>query len=217
MRTKLAYALTLLVVAATIGGAPGAARADDYLLEEGFRRDGLMFGIALGGGGFLSTSCCDIGGRRGAGAGSVRIGTAMSPHRLWVLQVDAGDVFVKDRDGSTKHNRHSALTLGLQHYLFDTFWLKTGVGFATYKIAENDDNTAAINLERNGFSASGSIGYDFFQWPDAFFKWRQDLAVSLEFGMVAAVYPGGTPITGDVEQETGLIIQLHSMVGFVWY
>ncbi len=206
-----------LVAVAFLVAAAGDARADDYFVDKGFRRKGLMFGFAGGGGGFLSTSCCDIGGRRGAAAGSFRIGTAFAPHRLWVLQADGGNVFVKKRDGTIEHNRHVSLTLGLQHYLYETLWIKGGVGFATYEIAEDDDQTAEVNLERSGYAVSGSIGYDFLRKPDFFFRWRQDFAISFELGMVAAVYPGGDPVVGEGEQETGLIIQLHSMFGFVWY
>jgi hypothetical protein len=211
-RAAVAAALALL--------APAGARAqpESYFEPRGFHPEGFTFGIFGQGGGFLSTSCCDLGGRRGAGGGGLRIGTAATPRLLWVVQSEGATVLIEEAGGGGKNNTHGTLTLGAQYYLLHTLWVHGGLGFATYRIVDSVQETQVVDLERNGFAYASAVGFDLFRSPDfwSFGFRRQDLAVSFEVRVVGALYPGATDDMG-MKQKIGGILQITSGFGLQWY
>jgi hypothetical protein len=211
-----------LGVAIVVGALPEKAWADDddYFVRRGFRRKGFTIGFAGTGGRFFSAGCCDIGGKSAAGGASLRIGTAATARLTWILEADSGFVLVRDdATDELERNEHGALTLGAQYALVPTVWVKSGLGFSSYRIRVGGDQTAEVDLERSGFAWASSLGWEWLQVSDAwfFFLDRQSFAISLEMGVVAALYPGGTPVIGADDQATGVIVQLHSGLGFQWY
>jgi len=201
---------------------PAAARADTerYFVGEQYRPEGVTFGFSIQAGGFVSSSCCEIGGRRGAGGGGIRIGTVATSRMLWSLQLEGATVPVKV-EGGTEFNRHGTFTLGLQYFVRDTLWVRGGIGFATYEIEKEtvESDTLVADLQRSGFAFASTVGFDFFRSSDAwsFGLPRQDLALSYEINVASAIYPGGKPEIGDQKQKWGLIMQLTMGLGLQWY
>jgi hypothetical protein len=85
-------ALLIALVAAL--AVPAVARADTerYFVAEHFHPEGVSLGVFGQAGGFLSSSCCEIGGRRGAGGGGLRLGTVATDRILLSLQLEGATV-----------------------------------------------------------------------------------------------------------------------------
>jgi len=219
MKTRSALAVAAIV--ALFAPAAAQAQPDKYFVQEGFKPEGFTIGVLFQGGGFLSTSCCEIGGRRGGGGGGLRIGTVAADRLLWIVQLEAAAVPVKDTQDKTKLNSHSTVTVGAMYYPKRTLWVHAGIGFASYKIDETIDETKVVDLERSGFAFTSSVGFDIGRWTDAwsFGFSRQDLALSVELRVGGGLYPGGTPSGGaDMsKQKTGGILQITSGIGLQWY
>ncbi len=216
MTTRSVFAAAVLVAVL----APAAARAqpEKYFVDDDFKPEGFTIGVLVQAGGFLSTSCCEIGGRRGGGGGGIRIGTVASDRLLWILQIEGAAVPIEDAQKKTKLNRHGTFTLGAMYYPLATLWVQAGLGIATYKIEYPPEETQFADLERSGFAFSSSVGFDIVRWANAwsFGFSRQDLALSFEIRVVGGLYPGGTTSDG-VEQKTGAILQITSGIGLQWY
>jgi hypothetical protein len=200
--------------------APAAARAqpERYFVDEGFHPEGFTFGLMLQGGGFISTSCCNIGGRRGAGGGGIRIGTAATPDAIVMLQLEAATVPIENTAGTIKANTHSTLTVGAQYFVRGSFWVQGGLGLGTYRITQTVERTMVEDLERTGFAFSTAVGFDLVRRANAwsFGFARQDLALSYEIRISGALYPGGEVMVGG-EQDTGAIMQFTTGLGLQWY
>ncbi|RMH40591.1 MAG: hypothetical protein D6689_13345 [Deltaproteobacteria bacterium] len=212
-----------MAIAAAVAWAaarPAAAQPDRYFESRGFQPEGVVFGLLTQGGGFVSTSCCEIGGRRGGGGGGIRIGTAAGDALLWIVQIEGAAVPVRDAAGKVKINRHGTLTLGAQWYARRTLWLHGGAGVATYEIAEAVEQTEIRDLQRTGVAVTGAVGFDFFRMVDVRPAWllaQQDFAFSFEVRVVGALYPGGAGDVGQPRQKTGAIGQFTMGLGFSWY
>lgn len=216
MRIRSAFAVAVFVAVL----APAAARAqpEKYFVDDGFKPDGFFFGLFVQGGGFLSTSCCEIGGRRGGGGGGFRFGTVATERLFWILQIEGAAVPIEDQAENIELNSHGTFTVGAMYYPLATLWVQAGLGIATYKIEETSQLMQFADLERSGFAFSSSVGFDILRWPNAwsFGFSRQDLALSFEVRVVGGLYPGGTTTVG-VEQKTGGILQITSGLGLQWY
>lgn len=216
MRASVAVACGVL--GALIASPSARADTERYFVDDGFRPEGVTFGVMTQAGGFVSSSCCDIGGNRGAGGIGLRIGTVAGPRTLWSLQLEGATVPVKD-DGRTEFNRHGTLTLGLQHFVRETLWLRGGAGIATYQIEKVEQETLIADLQRTGLAWSSSLGFDFVRFNDvwSFGLSRQDLALSFELHVAGGIYPGGEAEGTTERQKWGAIMQVTTGLGLQWY
>ena len=100
-------------------------QAREANLEPESVREGFAIGLALGPSVQLGYG---VGGATGGGGGfDLRLGTVASPRWVWLLEL-AATAYPHDNTA----NQSAVLTFGGQLYVRDAFWLRGGVGFASF-------------------------------------------------------------------------------------
>jgi hypothetical protein len=194
MRTGLC-AVGLLAMAApaaaepTVGGirpdARALAEAREANLEPTSVREGFAVGIALG---LAAQFGVGVSGASGGGGGfDLRLGAVASPRWVWLLEL-AATGYASDGD---RINQSAVVTFGGQLYVNEAFWLRGGLGFASFHRRDNPEP------DLRGLGALGAGGLDVLR--------RGGLALSVELAVTVALYGG--------EQIVGVAPQL----GLSWY
>lgn len=194
MRTGL-FAVGLIAMTApaaaepTVGGirpdARALAEAREANLEPTSVREGFAVGIALG---LAAQFGVGVSGASGGGGGfDLRLGTVASPRWVWLIELAATGYTA----GDEKINQSAVVTVGGQLYVNDAFWLRGGLGYASFHRRNNTEP------DLRGLGALGAGGVDVLR--------RGGLALSVELAVTVALYGG--------EQIVGVAPQL----GLSWY
>jgi hypothetical protein len=219
MARQSAATASLALALALVWSRP--ARADGpHLRPTGFAPEGFTWGLAVLGGSFRSSDCCDIGGRRGGGAVSLRWGVVAGEGLIWLVQLDSGQVLAEDARGELRLNQTGATSLAAQYYLRHALWIKGGLGLAAYTIRAEGGEGAADDRTRDGIAALASAGYDLVRSTDVWFFGapRQDFALGAEILIVGSAYPRRTdPLEPAVERDRGWIGQFTLGFSAQWY
>lgn len=171
------------VAVALLAAAP-VARADDFL-EDPNRREGFLFGIAVGPGG-VAGNVADMGDddqRGGGGSFSIRIGTSAGRSLAWMVQVDSVQ-FLTGSDTSIE-NTHSTATVAGKVHVMEALWLKAGIGTAalTEGTADPDETTGTRSRVKSGLGLMFSAGYELVRRG----RWTFDIEPVVGVGL----YDGG--------------------------
>lgn len=179
MRTGLC-AVGLLAIAApaaaepTVGGirpdARALAEAREANLEPTSVREGFAVGIALG---LAAQFGVGVSGASGGGGGfDLRLGAVASPRWVWLLSWPP-PATPRTATGST---RARSSPLAGQLYVNEAFWLRGGLGFASFHRRDNPEP------DLRGLGALGAGGLDVLR--------RGGLALSVELAVTVALYGG---------------------------
>jgi hypothetical protein len=153
-----------VAAAAAVAGAallsrPAAASWPGPAEES--HREGFLAGFSLGPAGFFgSRGLSEVGGV--GGSGSLRVGTALGPDSMWVLELDTGGYLLESLSGDVAINYQlSQLALGMQWYEREVLWLKAGAGLATGARRK----VGSTSLDRaSGVAGVFAAGYDMARW-----------------------------------------------------
>jgi hypothetical protein len=139
----------LILALLTVGLTAAPAAAQDQTNHEGF-----WIGFGLGGGSNLST---DASGARAGGAGYVRLGGTVNP-----MLLIGGEVigWARTVEGSTVSQGN--VTADVLFYPNRRgFYLKSGLGFATWSWTTSPGPNTTTRVTNGGFGATFGGGYDF--------------------------------------------------------
>lgn len=147
-------------------------------------REGFAIGVALGPAVQFGIGLGDASG--GGGGFDLRLGTVVSPRVVWLIEL-ATTAF--PHDGTV--NQSGVLTFGGQYYANDAFWLRAGLGFASF--TRRGDGADAVG----GLGALGAGGLDVARWGG--------LALSVELTVTMALY------------RRARVVGVAPQLGLSWY
>lgn len=157
--------VVLFAVVTPAPAEPAAPAAPPGAPEEThFQRDGFAIGLGLGPAIFKGAGAFSEVGGVGA-AFDLRVGTTATDRLLWQLDLTGGAYLVEIVDQARPDaseqvtNNHATLTLGVQAYLLDAFWLRGGAGIASFARSKGGTETD----RHSGLALLGGGGLDLFR------------------------------------------------------
>ncbi|MCG8420842.1 MAG: hypothetical protein MJE77_23215 [Proteobacteria bacterium] len=147
-------------------------------------RKGFAFGISAGPRQISALGIDNVGGPGATFA--LRFGTTAGENLLWIFQFEnTTDPQSNSVGGNPTLNNYTSLTLGVQYYVQEFFWVRGGAGVAGLLIPASNGKESK---EKGGVAFSAAGGYDIFT--------RGIFALSLELGLIANLYSGEGIVVG---------------------
>jgi hypothetical protein len=197
---------TVLVTVTILGVSASPAAAQSAQSPGGYppayvtaRSDGMMFGVAVGGGDLSCTSESDVcDGVTEAGSISGHVGMMFGPRLaavfdLWVMAHTEDDFTIS----------HTIATVGAQYWLMPRLWVRAGVGGAHAGYHYDGPFVEVGDRTKTVLGVTVAAGVDVISRP------RFTLDVQLR---------GGTGFYGDDDDDDD--VQAHNagvQVGFTWF
>jgi hypothetical protein len=203
VRMKSLGLVTVLATATLLGVSTSPAAAEPtpgyppaYVAA---RKDGVMFGVAVGGGDLSCSSTNDVcDGVTEAGSISGHVGMMFGPRLAGVF-----DLWVMAHTEDNFTISHTLATVGAQYWLLPRLWLKGGIGGARAGYHWDGPFVDVGDRTETVLGVTAAVGIDVLSRP------RFTLDVQLR---------GGTGFYGEEGDEDE--VQAHNagvQVGFTWF